>query len=188
MEIIDGNIDHMNSDDTLINTEDEINVGININVKDESSPLLDRFDDKGHSEVARFCLEKSWETTVTILMDDCSICLSPFDENSHPLVPCGHLLHDQCLSDYVNNGKHPYLCPLCRAPLQINIQKVNIETGIEEDGVLNVVNALNIPNYISDTDICTSRDVGKAVALICIMLLIVIIMIFYLSYSTISQQ
>lgn len=43
---------------------------------------------------------------------DCCICIDDIPENSYiSILPCGHLFHAICYSNY--NG---YMCPLCRSP------------------------------------------------------------------------
>ena len=52
---------------------------------------------------------------VSLLKDECPICMNNIDQNSLITTPCGHKFHRVCLSEWkaTNNT-----CPICRKSLE----------------------------------------------------------------------
>ena len=44
---------------------------------------------------------------------NCSICLNDIKANSSVVTPCGHLFHQDCLSEWLYTA-NKHTCPICR--------------------------------------------------------------------------
>ncbi|KAI8916260.1 hypothetical protein EDD86DRAFT_198141 [Gorgonomyces haynaldii] len=50
--------------------------------------------------------------------DQCSICLSPFDDTTVKSKVCGHLFHKDCIQEWIEHPNSTQQCPLCKSHLQ----------------------------------------------------------------------
>lgn len=52
-------------------------------------------------------------------MDNCTICLSPTDNQSHTVEGCGHTFHVRCIVQWYRSGHDT--CPNCRSDSYVSI-------------------------------------------------------------------
>ena len=79
----------------------------------------------------------------------CGICLYDYKYNKNEdisLLPCGHIFHEECLSEYENKSHHnnPFqLCPFCRLDYDSTYEKYQFDNNYRQD--INNLTLLEIP-------------------------------------------
>ena len=79
-----------------------------------------------HCDICGICVfKKDHKCKIKDIKSDCPICLEPiFDSiKSASFLDCGHVMHQECLNEYLKTN---YKCPLC------NVSIYNVNKYIEE--------------------------------------------------------
>lgn len=68
-------------------------------------------------------------------LEECVICKERIYSSEKAKLKCNHMLHKLCLAKWSGNPKKNVMdrnkgCPLCRGPLELNIQNTSKCSGI----------------------------------------------------------
>lgn len=74
---------------------------------------------KSRSRPKRSRRSPRYNQMVQTMDEDCPVCFEPLGEGETNTLGCGHIFHQTCI-----NRLRDRRCPLCRAPIPIDLQQV----------------------------------------------------------------
>jgi len=57
------------------------------------------------------------------MVDECTICLLHYTEETKKATECNHTFHDECIGRWLQTNNS---CPLCRTELVVSVPIVNV--------------------------------------------------------------
>lgn len=69
-----------------------------------------------------FCCDAHRPKNLNNLEEECNICCESVNINEIVVLKCGHAQHKECFKMWISRPNSKY-CPLCLAPIKINIPK-----------------------------------------------------------------
>ena len=80
-------------------------------------PLLEKSRGLSRQQIRNLPRKLYRDLPPPVTATSCSVCLEDFrPEDRLITIPCGHLFHEKCLSDWLEINA---ICPLCRAPVGV---------------------------------------------------------------------